>query len=63
MVIRIFKEMALELAIVICLADPWNEDEGWSRREDHVVEVRRALGCSFAESPYLAHQLSMFYHR
>ena len=63
MMIRIFEEMTLKLAVVVCLADPRAEDENRSRREDHVIEVHRALGCKVAESPYLARQLSMFYHR
>ena len=63
MMIRIFEEMALKLAVVVRLADPRAEDENRSRREDHVIEVHRALGCKVAESPYLARQLSMFYHR
>ena len=61
-VIQIFEETALELAIIACLADPRAEDEGLSRREIHVVEVHRALGCKVTESPYLARHLSMFHH-
>ena len=52
--------MTFELAVVICLADPGAEDEGGSRRENHVVEVHRALDREVAESPYLARQLSVF---
>ena len=52
--------MTLELAVVVCLANPGAEDEGGSHRENHVVEVRRALDRKVAESPYLARQLSMF---
>ena len=63
MMIRIFEEMALKLAVVVRLADPRAEDENRSRREDHVIEVHRGLGCKVAEVPYLARQLSMFYHR
>ena len=62
MMILIFEETALELAIIACLTDPRTEDEGRSLREDHVVEVHRALGCKVAESPYLARQLSMLDH-
>ena len=46
--------MTLELVVVVCLADPGAEDEGGTRRENHVVEVRRALDRKVAESPYLA---------
>ena len=46
--------MTLELAIVVCLADLGAKDEGGSRRENHVVEVRQALDHKVAESPYLA---------
>jgi hypothetical protein len=51
LVFLILKEMSLELAFVICLADPWSKDEGWSCREDHVVEVCWALGCKYVETP------------
>jgi hypothetical protein len=34
--------MTLELAIVVCLADLGAEDEGGTRWENHVIEVRRA---------------------
>ena len=63
MMIRIFEEMTLKLVVVVCLADPRAEDENQSRREDHVIEVHRGLECKVAEGPYLARQLSMFYHR
>ena len=49
--IRIFEEMTLKLAVVVCLADPRAEDENRSRREDHVIKVHRGLGCKVAESP------------
>ena len=52
--------MTFELAVVVCLADPGAKDEGGSRRENHVVEVHRALDREVAESPYLARQLSVF---
>ena len=52
--------MTLELAVIICLADPGAEDEGGSRRENHIVEVRQALDREVTESPYLARQLSVF---
>ena len=52
--------MTLELAVIICLADPGAEDEGGTRQENHVVEVRRALILEVAGSPYLARQLSVF---
>jgi hypothetical protein len=51
LVFLILEEMSLELAFVVRLANPWSKDEGWSRREDHVVEVRWALGCKSAETP------------
>jgi hypothetical protein len=53
----------MELAITVRLVNLGSEDKGCFCREDHVVEVRQALGCKSAESPYLAHQLSMFYYR
>ena len=59
----VFEESASELAITACLADLGSEDEGSFRWADHVVEVRRALGRKSTERPYLARQLSMFYHR
>jgi hypothetical protein len=52
--------MTLELAIVVCLVDPGAEDEGGTHRENHVIEVRRALGHEVTESPYLGCQLSVF---
>jgi hypothetical protein len=52
--------VTLELAIVVCLVDPRAEDEGGSRRENHVVVVRRALNREVTESPYLMRQLSVF---
>ena len=52
--------MTLELTVVVCLVDPRAKDEGDTRRENHVVEVRRALDHEVAESPYLARQLSVF---
>jgi hypothetical protein len=58
--LRDLHETTLELAIVICLADLGAEDESSTRRENHVVAVRRALDCEVAKSPYLAHQLSVF---
>ena len=63
MMIRIFEKMTLKLAVAVRLADPRAKDENRSRREDHVIEVHRALGCKVVEFPYLARQLSMFYHR
>jgi hypothetical protein len=51
LVFLILEEMSLELAFVVRLTDSWSEDEGWFRREDHVVEVRWALGCKSAETP------------
>jgi hypothetical protein len=62
LVFLILVETSLELAFIVHLADPWSKDEGWSYREDHVVEVHRALGWKSTESPYLTCQLSMFYH-
>ena len=53
-------EMTLELAIVVFHVDLEAEDEGGSRRENHVIEVHRALDREVAESPYLARQLSVF---
>ena len=46
--------------MVVSNVDPRAKDEGRSRRENHVVEVRRALKREFTESPYLARQLSVF---
>ena len=43
--------MTLELVVVVYLADLGAEDEGDSRRENHVIEVRRALDREVAESP------------
>ena len=40
--------------------DPGAEDEGDTRRENHVVKVRQALDRELTESPYLARQLSVF---
>ena len=51
MMIWIFEEMTLKLAVVVRLADPRAEDENRSRREDHVIEVHRGLGCKVAETP------------
>ena len=51
--------MTLELTVVVCLVDPRAKDEGGTRRENHVVEVHRALDCEVVESPYLARQLSV----
>ena len=50
----------MELAVVVCLADLGAEDEGDSCRENHVIEVRRALDREVVENPYLARQLSVF---
>ena len=50
----------MELVVVVSLADPGAEDESDTRRENHVVEVRRALDREVVESPYLARQLSVF---
>ena len=50
----------MELAVIVCLADPGAKDEGGTRQENHVIEVRRALNCEVTESPYLARQLSIF---
>jgi len=52
--------MTLELAVVVCIVDPGAKDEGGTHRENHIVEVRRALDREVTESPYLAHQLSVF---
>ena len=52
--------MTLELAVIICLADPGAEDEGGTRQENHVIEVRRPLDREVTESPYLARQLLVF---
>ena len=52
--------MALEFAVIVRLADPGAKDEGGSYRENHVIEVRRALNRDVTESPYLARQLSVF---
>jgi hypothetical protein len=41
-------------SLLVMLLDQDLQDEDRSRREDHVVEVRQALGCKSAESPYLA---------
>jgi lipopolysaccharide biosynthesis regulator YciM len=57
---RDLHEMTLELAVFIRLVDLGAEDEGGSRRKNHVVEVRRALDREIAKSPYLACQLSTF---
>ena len=46
--------MTLELVVAICLVDLGAEDESDTRRENHVVEVHRALNHKVAESPYLA---------
>jgi hypothetical protein len=45
----------MEFVVTVNLANPGSEDEGCFHREDHVVELRQALGCKSAESPYLAH--------
>jgi hypothetical protein len=45
----------MEFVITVRLTNLGSEDEGCFHREDHVVEVRQARGCKFAESPYLAH--------
>jgi len=59
-----FSETGTKLAVAVSLADPGSEDKGCSRRKGHLeVEVRRTLEKKFVESPYLARQLSMFYHR
>ena len=42
------------MATVVGCADPGAEDEGGTRRENYVVEVRQALDHEVAESPYLA---------
>ena len=55
--------MTLELAIVVCLADLGAKDEGDTHRENHIVEVRRALDREVTESPYLARQLLVFNDR
>ena len=52
--------MTLELVIVVCLTNLGAKDEGDSHRENHVVEVRRALNREVVERPYLARQLSVF---
>jgi hypothetical protein len=51
LVILILKETSLELAFVVHLADPWSEDEGWSYREDHVVEVIELLDANPLKAP------------
>jgi hypothetical protein len=50
----------LEPAVTVSYTDPGTEDEGRTRQEDHVAEIRRALEREFTKSPYLARQLSMF---
>ena len=50
----------MELAIVVCLTDLGAKDEGDTYRENHVVEVRRALDHEVTENPYLTRQLSVF---
>ena len=57
---RDLHEMTLKLAGVLCCADPGAKDEGGSRRENHVVEICRALDREVTESPYLACQLLVF---
>ena len=54
------RETTLELVVVVFLADLGAEDEGDTRRENYVVEVRRDLDREVVESPYLARQLSVF---
>jgi hypothetical protein len=41
----------LELAFVVHLTNPWSEDEGWSYREDHVVEVVEFLDANPLKAP------------
>ena len=54
----------MKLAIAVSLADLGSKDKGCPRRKGHLeVEVRRTLEKKIVESPYLARQLSMFYHR
>ena len=55
--------MTLELVVVIFLVDPGAKDEGGTHRENHIVEVRRALDREVTESPYLARQLLVFNDR
>ena len=50
----------MELVVVICLADLGSKDEGDTHRENHVIEVRRALDHEVTENPYLTRQLSVF---
>jgi hypothetical protein len=52
--------MTLELAMVASHVDLGAEDKGGSHRENHIVEVHRDLDREVTESPYLAHQLSVF---
>jgi hypothetical protein len=47
-------EATLELAVFVRLADLGAEDEGGSRRQNHVVEVRHAVDREIAKNPYLA---------
>ena len=46
--------------MIVGRADPRVEDEGGSRWENHVVEVRQAINHEVAESPYLTRQLLVF---
>ena len=57
---RDLHETTLELAVVVYLTDLGAKDEGDTHRENHIVEVRRALDREVTESPYLARQLSVF---
>jgi hypothetical protein len=57
---RDLHEATLELAIVVYLTDLGAKDEHSTYRENHVVEVCRALNHGVAKSPYLARQLSVF---
>ena len=50
----------MKLAVVVCLADPNAEDEGGSHRENHDVELRRALDHEITKSSYLVRQLLVF---
>ena len=57
---RDLHETTLELVVVIYLVDPGAENEGSTYRENHVIEVRRALNHEVTKIPYLAHQVSVF---
>jgi hypothetical protein len=43
----------LEPAITVSYTDPGTKDEGQTHREDHIIEIHRALEREFTKSPYL----------